>query len=121
MSDYLTGNMREELRKKRNNHGAIFGFATYFVLLFGSSLIPPISRALKSEFWYWPMLVILVISVIVGFIASAWKDENLAKEINSYSDEDVRYHYERYRENKLRNDVIAYIAIALVIAYFLFR
>lgn len=113
--------MRDELRKGRNAWGVIFGMLAFFALLVVFSQVPAIARTLKSEHWYWPTIAILVISAIVGFIAHGWRDARLMKEIAAYDDEEVRFHYASYREKKLRSDVIFYIAIALVLAWFLFK
>lgn len=121
MNDNVIATMRKELREKLNNHGPIAGFLTFMILLFLGSAIGPVSRTLKSEFWYWPVGLILVVSVIAGFFASAWKDEQLARLTNAYSDDEVRYHYGRFREKRMRSDFIFYILLALAAAYFIFK
>lgn len=119
MNEPVKTEMRTELLNAHEGMGVVAGIFCFIALSTIVSLIPGIPELTKNHTW--PAVVLLVISVLVGWGFGAWRMDTHRQRISSYDDDKLKLEHERLREKRLRSYVFWCVAIALFIAYLLFK
>lgn len=120
----LSPQLRQEFEKKLRDDkvgtvGFISGLACLIVLYSLLGVIPGLQTLRDNHAW--PIVVLVLISIVVGSIADMTRMEFVDARIRDYPDDVLRHEYEKLREKKMRGYVLWAIIITAVILYLLLK
>ena len=113
--------MRHELVQSK---GAIFigifaGMICFLIVYKIGVHFPAFTAQLSGGNWI--SYLVLGFCVGVGGIAMALRRSFITDQINKLDDDMLKFQHDKMSRDKLRSNIISYIAIALVVAYLIFK
>lgn len=119
MNETIRETMQKELAKSKDGWGAVVALVSFFGLYLLVVTTPGLAAFAKLHKWvYW---IIIIVSAAAGGLVSGRLDTTARGEIARMDDDTLKFRHDAMSRRKLKGDVIACLAVALVVAYFIFR
>jgi hypothetical protein len=118
MDSEILRTMRAELAESRKGLGLLIGVACFVGLSALLPIVPGLDVLMKTHDW--PEFFILFLSAGVGWLAGSMRLESVRREIGGYDDDTLQSEHQKMIRKKLRSDTIFHLAVALILACFLF-
>lgn len=117
MNETIRNKMRQDLAKAKGGLGVVVGLACFFVLATAATLIPGLDAFRTAHDWFGAS--VLCASIAVGWTVGTLRNAEISKKLDQIDDDTLKYEHDAMSRRKLRSDIIFWIAIGLIAAYFL--
>jgi hypothetical protein len=120
MNKELQEQLQQELIKSRAPIGFIVGLGVWVgMLVLVANLVPGGEEFMNAH--HWASVVLLVLSVAIGWFVGGVRETRIRHDVLALDDDMLKHRHDEMSRSKLRSDVIFYLGVALVIAYFVFK